>query len=208
MIVPAVIGERRRIILPIVDLPLPLSPISETTSPALTSKVTSLTAVSVFPAERADPVVLAARVEPEQLAGGAAHGFPPAGTLPVATVPGCAEPALAVDGGSSSTLRRDLPAGDGVAGLDLDEGRFLAAPAERERAAVPEAATRRRVEQRGRPAGDSRPACFSSYRTPTSGSDEIRSCVYGWSGAWMIVSAGAFSASFPAYMTRIVSAIW
>src|ERR1035437_8764019 len=48
---------------------------------------------------------------------------------------------------------------------------------------------------------------LSAKRTPTSGSDETRSRVYGWRGDETICSAGAFSASLPAYMTRIVSAI-
>ena len=47
---------------------------------------------------------------------------------------------------------------------------------------------------------------FLSYRTPTSGSDEIKSFVYGCRGDSTIVSADAFSARWPAYMTRIVSA--
>ena len=48
VIVPLVTGDRRRIIFPIVDLPLPLSPIRETTSPGRRSKLTSRTAVSCF----------------------------------------------------------------------------------------------------------------------------------------------------------------
>ena len=44
LIVPRVAGVSRRIIRPIVVLPLPLSPISETTWPASTSKLTSRTA--------------------------------------------------------------------------------------------------------------------------------------------------------------------
>ncbi len=47
-----------------------------------------------------------------------------------------------------------------------------------------------------------------AYRTPTSGSDEISSWVYGCRGALTTTSAGAFSASFPAYITMMVSAIW
>ncbi len=43
---PEVTGESRRIIFPIVDFPLPLSPISDTTSPEWRSKLTSRTAVS------------------------------------------------------------------------------------------------------------------------------------------------------------------
>src|SRR5262245_7779048 len=46
---PSVGGSRRRIIFPIVLLPLPLSPISETTSPGRTPKLTSRTASSGFP---------------------------------------------------------------------------------------------------------------------------------------------------------------
>jgi len=44
--VPRVIGDSCKIILPIVLFPLPLSPISETTSPALTWKLRSRTATS------------------------------------------------------------------------------------------------------------------------------------------------------------------
>jgi len=49
---------------------------------------------------------------------------------------------------------------------------------------------------------------WSANRTPTSGSDEMSSRVYGWRGRSIRTSVGAFSASFPAYMTVIVSAIW
>ena len=48
----------------------------------------------------------------------------------------------------------------------------------------------------------------SANRTPTSGSDARRSWVYGCFGELTIASEGPFSASLPAYMTRIVSAIW
>ncbi len=49
LIVPLVAEARRRIIFPIVLLPLPLSPISETISPSPISKLTSVTAARVFP---------------------------------------------------------------------------------------------------------------------------------------------------------------
>ena len=48
----------------------------------------------------------------------------------------------------------------------------------------------------------------SAYLTPTSGSEEISSWVYGCRGELTSTSVGAFSASFPAYITMIVSAIW
>src|SRR6516162_8685560 len=46
-----------------------------------------------------------------------------------------------------------------------------------------------------------------SCRTPTSGSDAISALVYGCSGSFTIVSVLAFSASRPAYMIAMVSAI-
>ena len=95
-----------------------------------------------------------------------------------------------------------------MAVVELDERRLLAAPLVRERAAGPEAAAGRRVEQRRRAARDARRAARSSKRTPTSGSEPISSRVYGCRGDLTIVSAGAFSASWPAYMIMIVSAIW
>ena len=49
LIDPLLISMRRRIIRPTVVLPLPLSPMSETTSPLFTSKLTSRTAVSAPP---------------------------------------------------------------------------------------------------------------------------------------------------------------
>jgi hypothetical protein len=48
-IVPAVMRVSRRIIFPTVVLPLPLSPISETTSPRSIEKVTPVTAGSAVP---------------------------------------------------------------------------------------------------------------------------------------------------------------
>ncbi len=48
-IVPPVAGASRRIIRPIVLLPLPLSPISDTTSPGAISRLTSRTARSFVP---------------------------------------------------------------------------------------------------------------------------------------------------------------
>src|SRR5690606_24693914 len=51
-------------------------------------------------------------------------------------------------------------------------------------------------------------SCCSSYRSPTCGSAPMSIFVYGCRGASMIVRAGAFSARWPAYMTRIVSATW
>ena len=62
-IVPRVTRSRRRIIFPIVDFPLPLSPISETTSPGATSKLTFTNGLELAAAERADAIGLAARVE-------------------------------------------------------------------------------------------------------------------------------------------------
>ncbi len=46
---PLLTEASRRIILPMVDLPLPLSPMSEMISPGRASKVTSFTAWSVCP---------------------------------------------------------------------------------------------------------------------------------------------------------------
>ena len=46
---PSVTDVNRRIILPIVDLPLPLSPMTDMTSPASTENDTSRTAWSVAP---------------------------------------------------------------------------------------------------------------------------------------------------------------
>src|SRR6185312_5052190 len=63
-----------------------------------------------------------------------------------------------------------------------------------------------RSSEGGRPAMPVRRR--SSKRTPTSGSDAIRSFVYGWRGSSVTSAAGPFSTSLPAYMTRIVSATW
>ena len=60
---PPLISIRRRIILPIVVLPLPLSPMRETTSPLARSKLTSLTARSVDPPNVPKPVDLRDLVE-------------------------------------------------------------------------------------------------------------------------------------------------
>jgi hypothetical protein len=49
VIVPPLTEASRRIILPMVVLPLPLSPMRDTTSPGWTSKLTSRTAVSSLP---------------------------------------------------------------------------------------------------------------------------------------------------------------
>ena len=50
-----------------VVLPLPLSPMSETTSPSFTSKLTSRTATQLLPAEGADLVGLGDSVEAKHL---------------------------------------------------------------------------------------------------------------------------------------------
>ena len=51
-----------------VDLPLPLSPMRDTTSPGRTSKLTLRTACELAAAERADPVRPAAGVETQHQA--------------------------------------------------------------------------------------------------------------------------------------------
>ena len=56
-----------------VDLPLPLSPMSDTTSPGATSKLTSWTAEQLAAAESADAVRLAAGVDPQHQAAAFQH---------------------------------------------------------------------------------------------------------------------------------------
>ena len=114
--VPRVTWRSRRIILPIVDLPLPLSPMSETTSPGGTPKLTFRTARSSRPPNAPT------RYDLQQVSTSSIRPPP------------------------SSTRPRDR--------RDLDERRLLGALLEGERAPGPEAAARRRLEERGRTAGD------------------------------------------------------
>ena len=61
--------RRRRIIFPIVDFPLPLSPISDTTSPGCDGEADVTDREQLAPAEGADAVGLAAGVEPRASGG-------------------------------------------------------------------------------------------------------------------------------------------
>ena len=101
--------------------------------------------------------------------------------------------------------RGRFPAGDAAPVL-LHPRRLLS-----QRAVASGQRSRKRQPGGGSSSDGGRPgmpeSCFSAYRTPTSGSDETSRRVYGCRGFETISSAGAFSASFPAYMTRIVSAI-
>src|SRR5581483_8496057 len=71
--------------------------------------------------------------------------------------------------------------------------------------------SRKRQPSGGRRSDGGRPSIPASRRsekrTPTSGSDPMSILVYGWSGSSTIADVAAFSASLPAYMMRIVSAI-
>ena len=146
--------------MPIVDLPLPLSPISETTSPGATCEADVVDGAQARRRRTCRP------------------------------------------GRPSSTRRarasgRRPPARDLVARLDLDERRLLRshfanASGQRSRKRQPAGGSSSDGGRPGIPASR-----FSAKRTPTSGSDESSSRVYGCRGALTIVSAGAFSASLP-----------
>src|SRR5512142_539067 len=114
---------RRRIILPMVLFPLPLSPIKETTSPSGMSKLTSLTAWSSLPPK------VPTRYTFE---------IPLSVSMPIQL----------------------LPTGHKMTFLKFNKRRFLAALLTGDRAAVPEPAANRRVEQQRRAAGDAGEALF------------------------------------------------
>ena len=88
----------------------------------------------------------------------------------------------------------------------LDERRRDArADVDRERAAVDEAAAFGRVDRRRRRAlahGD-----LLALADAGSGTAASSSCVYGWSGSDSTCSAGPCSTIWPAYMTRMSSAM-
>ena len=152
-----------------VVLPLPLSPISETTSPGSTSKLTSRTAGHRCPPNVPDLKTF--------VTSSSASIRPPPSSRPLR--PG----ATSTNGGSSAHF------------------------VERERAAVAEAAARGGLSSDGGRPGMpvSRSLRVAHADLGQRGDQELRVRVERRS---VIVSAGAFSASLPAYITRIVSAIW
>ena len=171
MIAPAVASVRRRIIRPTVVLPLPLSPIRETTSPGSTPKLTSETAVIV---SRPNIPVLKTFVTPVDLEHQAAAFQQAAYRLG----------AISTNGGSSA--------------------HFSLASGQRARKRQPVGGLR---SEGGRPGMPAQPLLGEAHARPRAASRAGASCT-GCCGSWVISAADAFSTSLPAYMTRIVSAIW
>ena len=184
---PAEGGTSRRIILPSVDLPLPLSPMSETTSPRSMPKAHLLQS-KVQRRPRRFRTCTSSR----PFRSGACSSLD----------------LLGLRHGLGRQLLRCLPARHLVALFQLDERGLLGALIEGERASIPEPAARWWVEQRRRPARDPDQDGVRVATCPPRAGMPAASAYKGGADALTIVSASAFSASFPAYMTRMLSAIW